>query len=85
MKQKYKTLINYVKDWLEDYETDIDLAIANMEKYRCPLYEASNRVFYQLEDAIHDWCEDNNIDFATFDTYETFGKDYEDIFWDAIL
>lgn len=82
--EKYNKLIDKVKLYLADYELEIDLAIRNMDIYRCGLDSASVKIVDLIEDAIKEWCEENEIDYNDFDTYNMFGKDIIDIFWDAV-
>lgn len=78
----YNDLLEYVKRELEGCDAHISIALDNMDKYRCPLDNACDYIVDRIESAISDYCSDNDID--EFDTYEVFGKDIEDIFFDAI-
>ena len=82
--ERYNKLLNYVADALSDFDAHITIALNNMDKYRCPLSSASNTIVGVIEDAIRDYCDDNDIDYYEFDTYAEFEKDIEDIFFDAL-
>lgn len=80
----YTELVSYVADSLYDYKNEADIALDYMDKYRCPLTTASETIVDVIDDAIRDWCDDNDIDYYNFDSYNAFEKDIEDIFFDAL-
>lgn len=82
--ERYNNLLNYVADALSDYDAEISIALDNMEEYRCSLSSASDTIEGVIEDAIRDYCYDNDIDYYEFDVYYEFEKDIEDIFFDAL-
>lgn len=83
--ERYNNLLNYVADALSDFDKHITIALNNMEEYRCSLSSASDTIVDVIEDAIRDYCDDNDIDYYEFDTYAEFEKDIEDIFFDALI
>ena len=82
--ERYNNLLNYVADALSNFDAQINVALQFMEKYRCSLSSASDTIVDVINDAIRDYCEDNDIDYYEFDTYAEFEKDVEDIFFDAL-
>lgn len=80
----YNELVSYVANGLYEYKNEIDIALGYMDKYRCPLTTASDKIVDVIDDAIRDWCYDNDIDYYNFDSYSEFEKDIEDIFFDAL-
>lgn len=83
--ERYDKLLTYVADALSDFDKHISIALDNMEKYRCSLSSVSDTIVDVIEDAIRDYCDDNDIDYYEFDTYAEFEKDIEDIFFDALI
>ena len=84
---EYLNLLEYVKRALEDYEYEIKVAIKRMDRQRCGLDYASPEIYGIVMDAIDEYATDNEgytDGNNEIDTYELFGKDIEDIFWDAI-
>lgn len=53
-----------------------------MDQYRCPIEQASDKITGIIEDAISDYCMDN--DYHLDDFYNSIDKDYDDIFYDAL-
>jgi 2-hydroxy-3-keto-5-methylthiopentenyl-1-phosphate phosphatase len=82
--ERYDKLLTYIADALSDFDAEISIALGNMDKYRCSLSSASDTIVDVIEDAIRDYCDDNDIDYYEFDTYAEFEKDIEDIFFDAL-
>jgi hypothetical protein len=82
--ERCNNLLNYIADALSDFDKHISIALDNMEKYRCSLSSASDTIVDVINDAIRDYCDDNDIDYYEFDTYAEFEKDIEDIFFDAL-
>ena len=82
--ERYNNLLNYVADALSDFDAQINVALQFMAKYRCSLSSANCTSVDVIEDAIRDYCDDNDIDYYEFDTYAEFEKDIEDIFFDAL-
>lgn len=80
----YDSLVSYVCRNLNGLESLIDYAIDCMSKNRCCLSVASNELSDIVYDSFSEWCEDNDIDEDSFDIYDEFGKEIEDIFFDAI-
>lgn len=82
--ERYNKLLNYVADALSDFDAQINVALQFMAKHRCSLSSANCTIVDVIEDAIRDYCDDNDIDYYEFDTYAEFEKDIEDIFFDAL-
>lgn len=81
MSNKYVTFLNdYVRWNLCDYTAEIAVALKNMDKFRCPLDSfICNKIWECFSDYINDYDldEDTNME-------EYFGKNEEEIFFDAI-
>lgn len=77
----YSTLILYVKDKLRYKQDEVNVALKHLEnRYPFSQTDISNDV----DNAIESWCIDNDKDVSEFDIYTTFGKDIEDLFFDAL-
>ena len=70
-----KDIVEYVSKHTCIDQREIDLAYDYMEKWRCPLDHASQRVYDAVASAIDDWLEDNCIA-----TDENHWVDAEEIF-----
>lgn len=77
----YDALILYVKDKLADKQDEVNVALKHLEN-RYPFSQTD--ISKDVDNAIEDWCIDNDKDVAEFDIYTTFGKDIEDLFFDAL-
>ena len=77
----YDTLILYVKDKLRYKQDEVNVALKYLEN-RYPFSQTD--ISKDVDNAIEDWCIDNDKDVSEFDTYTTFGKDIEDLFFDAL-
>lgn len=84
METNYILLLTYIKDELNGCQFEIENAIEKMNTYRCSLSSASEFIVDKIDDGIKNFCLDNNFDYDDFNTYEIFGKDIEDIFWDSL-
>lgn len=82
--ERYNKLLNYVADALRGFDAQINVILQFMAKYRCSLSSANYTIVNVIEDAIRDYCDDNDIDYYKFYTYVEFEKDIEDIFFDAL-
>lgn len=80
----YQVFIDYVVAKLNGNENEIDYALSRIERYRCSLSAANETIMSLLDNAERDYCTDNDIDYYEFNVEETFEKDWEDIFFDAI-
>ena len=69
-----ETLYNYCAVMIEHFSMKEYLALDVIDRDRCPLYMASERLYNEMEDAISDYCEDNEIDLEEYDI------DVEDVF-----
>lgn len=87
MKYNYDDFITYVVTALKGKDAYIEIALECMESYRCGITDASDAVSGWIDSAIEDFCLDNDIpdDYDNpFDTYDVWGKTYDDIFFDAL-
>ena len=73
----YNDLLRYINAALAGYEYEIDRAIEEIDHYRCPLSSASDKIVSLMDDAIRDYCDDNDIDYYNFDySYYLFELQY---------
>ena len=74
-----KDLVNHIeKNWnLPSYE--IDKALRNMDRMRCPLYQANSIVEEKLNELIDDFLCDNGLENDWFaNNYDS----VEELFWE---
>lgn len=72
MEPTNKTLYDYCAANIEDFAHEEAHALRIMDRDRCPLSYANPRLYYAIQDAIDDYCADNEIE-NDFDP--------EDVFW----
>lgn len=81
MTREYRTFLNdYVRWNLCDYTAEIAVALKYMDEYRCPL---DDRICDKIWGCFCDYIIDYDLDEDT-NMEEYFGKDVEEIFFDAI-
>jgi len=69
-----ETLYNYCAVMIDHFNLKEFLALETIDRDRCPLSMANERLYNEMESAISDYCEDNEIDLEEYDI------DTEDIF-----
>ena len=69
-------LLNYCREHIEDFAVLEKLALKNIDKMRCPLSMACPELHAEMEGAIEDFCDENEIDIDYFDEIDT-----DAIFW----
>ena len=55
---------------IEDFNHRYEFALCRMDRYRCPLSHADQKLYEEMYDALSDWCEDNELDIDDFDIEE---------------
>ena len=66
-KDTIEYLFNLCSLRIDHFNEKMILAIEDMEGYRCPLSSADSSLFDEMERVIKEYCEDNDIDYDTFD------------------
>lgn len=84
MYKEYSTFLEYVISQFDGNEDEINVTLSRLDKFRCSLSAANERITDMIDDAIRDYCIDNDIDYYEFDAEETFDTCFENIFYDAI-
>ena len=67
-----KSLIQYWRDNIEDYEEQVSHAWNVIAFYRCPLSYADPSLFDHMQNLAEEWAEENEIDIDTIDIDEIF-------------
>lgn len=78
----YKEIVRYVANKLKGEDYEIDKALDVIDNYRCPITQASDEITNLIEEAISDYCWDNNYNLDDF--YENMEESYDDLFYDAL-
>ena len=66
-KETIEYLFNLCSLRIDYFDRKSFLAIEDMEGYRCPLSVADSSLYDEMERVIKEYCEDNDIDYDTFD------------------
>lgn len=66
-------MVQYVIDNVDDFSGRYSRALTMMDRRRCPLRYADERLYGEMCDAIEDWCADNGCDASEFSVEEIFG------------
>jgi hypothetical protein len=67
MENKLKEIAAYVAEHIEDYEMKVHIALNRIDRMRCPLSMADPILYDEIEDAIKDWCDDNEFSYDDWD------------------
>ena len=62
MEEMYKSLAEYCRENIEDYDEKVSYALGQIDKWRAPLHMVDNSLFMEISDAIDDWCDENDYD-----------------------
>ena len=68
---EYQEFLAYVVNNLKCMPQEIDRVISYMDKFRCPLSSASMDIVDAIDNAVRDYCSDNNIDYYEFNIEES--------------
>lgn len=58
---------NAVFGRIDDFEVRREVAMGVMDWMRCPLRQADNKLYNEMQDALSEWCDDNEFDVDEFD------------------
>lgn len=70
MTELYKTLNEYCRANIEDYDERVDHALTLIDKWRAPLYQVDNSLYNAMMDMIDEWGEENEINVEDVDIEE---------------
>lgn len=69
--EQLKSVAAYCAANIEDYELRVQLALNVMDRMRCPLWMADERLDNEIRDCIEEWCDDNEVSIDFFDDIDT--------------
>lgn len=70
MEDLYKTLADYCRENIEDYDERVDRALTLIDKWRAPLYQVDSSLYNAMMDMIDEWGEENEVDVEEVDIEE---------------
>ena len=70
-----KKILEYCKAHIEDWDVLEAFALRGIDHMRCPLSMACPELYYEMESAIADYCEDNELNPDDYDVEEVFWAD----------
>ena len=88
MNYNYNDVLEYIVNAISDLEREINMALRDMNKYRCPLDQA--RCGDEIEDAIteaisdYEWDNDDQFEEGEVLNDILSEKDFEDVLFDAL-
>ena len=65
-----KIILDYCKDYIEDWDARSSIAFTHMGNWRCPLYHADASLFDDILNAIEDCANDYEFDADEYDPDE---------------
>lgn len=86
-KEQYTSLVSSLKNYLEteeDMEYEINLALKNIDKCRCPLSMANESLYDIINDFIDNWKQDNEELTNVYDVFEYLNIDVEELFFEVL-
>lgn len=60
----YASIDAYCKDHIHRYEDRVSIALDIIGMDRCPLYMADSRLYDEMNEAILEWCDENQIPYG---------------------
>lgn len=60
----YASIDAYCKDHIHRYDDRVSIALDIISMDRCPLYMADSRLYDEMNEAILDWCDENEIPYG---------------------
>ncbi len=64
---KIKEIAAYVRNNVEFFEERLQLALDKMERMRCPLSFADESLYEDIQYAVEEWCDEQEIDCSQWD------------------
>lgn len=58
---------NAVFGRIDDFEVRRDVAMGVIDWMRCPLRQADNKLYNEMQDVLSEWCDENEFDVDEFD------------------
>lgn len=66
----YRDLSNYCSQVIDDFELRVKHVLTVIAKNRCSLQHADYSLYSEIESAVSDYCEENEIDATEIDLEE---------------
>lgn len=68
-----KEMVQYIIDNIEDFEHRYQHALETIGRDRCPIWQADQSLYMEMQDCMDDWCNDNEDNSDLYDIEEIFG------------
>ena len=68
-----KEMVQYIIDNVEDFEPRYQHALSIIGRDRCPIWQADQSLYMEMQDTLDDWCNDNEDNSDLYDVNEIFG------------
>lgn len=65
-----KTLAKHCAETVWEFESRVQLAIRLMDRYRAPLRMVDDSLYSEMQDAVDEWGQDNEVDVEDVDIEE---------------
>ena len=63
----YRDLANYCTQVIDDFELRVKSALSDIDSNRCTLQYADYSLYSDIQNAVYDYCLDNNIEYDSID------------------
>lgn len=77
-----KELAAYVRHEVEFFEERLQLALNMMERMRCPLSFADERLYEDIQNAVEEWCDDHEVTLEFNEDWDELIEGDEGIIWE---
>lgn len=68
-----KEMVQYVIDNVVDFDVRYLCALNIIGRDRCPIWQADQSLYMEMQDCMDDWCNDNEDNSDLYDVNEIFG------------
>lgn len=65
-----KTLAKHCAETVWEFEDRVQLALRQMDRYRAPLRMVDDSLYSEMQDAMDEWGQDNEVDVEDVDIEE---------------
>ena len=78
-----KEIAAYVRNNVEFFEERLQLALNKIDRMRCPLQMADEELFFDICNAIEEWCDDYEVSFEFDEDWTDLIEGEDGIIWEC--
>lgn len=68
-----KEMVQYIIDNTDSFEIRYRHTLGIIDRNRCPIWQANQKLYQEMQDHLDDWCNDNEDNSDLYDIQEIFG------------